>query len=83
MNNLSEEEKFEIKKMVEERNKKIQESQKRLINVSRIREYIKKQKCEINEETIEAINNKLYEILDKAIFRTKSNKRITIRPYDL
>jgi len=73
----------DIKKLIEERNKKIKEYQKRLINVSRVREYIKEKNCEINDETIDAINKKLYEIIDKAIYRTKANKRITIRPHDL
>jgi tRNA A22 N-methylase len=73
----------DIKKIIEERNKKIKEYQKRLINVSRVREYIKEKNCEINDETIDAINKKLYEIIDKAIYRTKANKRITIRPHDL
>ncbi len=73
----------EIRKMIEERNQKVRSYQKRIINVSKVRNYIKQNKCEINEETIEAINNKLYEILDKAIYRTKANKRITIRPHDL
>lgn len=73
----------DIKKLIEERNKKIKEYQKRLINVSRVREYIKEKNCEINDETIDAINKKLYEIIDKAIYRTKANKRVTIRPHDL
>jgi tRNA A22 N-methylase len=73
----------DIKKIIEERNKKIKEYQKRLINVSRVREYIKEKNCEINDETIDAINKKLYEIIDKAIYRTKANKRVTIRPHDL
>lgn len=73
----------DIKKIIEERNQKIKSYQKRIINVSKVRDYIKQNKCEVNEETIEAINDKLYEILDKAIYRTKSNKRITIRPHDL
>lgn len=79
----NENEELEIKKWIEERNKKVKNYQKRLINVTKVRDYIKQKKCEVSDETIEAIENKLREIIDKAIFRTKSNKRITVRPHDL
>ena len=73
----------DIDKLIEERNNKVRNYQKRLINVSRLRDYIKQKKCEITDETIDAIERKLHEMIDNAVHRTKSNKRITIRPYDL
>ncbi|MCS7205537.1 MAG: hypothetical protein NZ853_07555 [Leptospiraceae bacterium] len=73
----------ELKKFIEERNEKVRKERKRLINVSRIKDYIRKQKCEISEETIDAIDRKVYELINQAIYRTKANKRITIRPHDL
>ena len=73
----------DIDKLIQERNDRVRNYQKRLINVSRLRDYIKQKKCEITDETIEAIERKLHEMIDNAIYRTKSNKRITIRPYDL
>ncbi len=73
----------DLDKLIQERNNRVRNYQKRLINVSRLRDYIKQKKCEITDETIDAIENKLHEMIDNAIYRTKSNKRITIRPYDL
>ncbi|MCX7811419.1 MAG: hypothetical protein N2247_10945 [Leptospiraceae bacterium] len=73
----------DIDKLIEERNNRVRNYQKRLINVSRLRDYIKQKKCEITDETIDAIESKLHEMIDNAIYRTKSNKRVTIRPYDL
>jgi histone H3/H4 len=73
----------DIDKLIEERNNRVRNYQKRLINVSRLRDYIKLKKCEITDETIDAIERKLHEMIDNAIYRTKSNKRVTIRPYDL
>jgi histone H3/H4 len=73
----------DIDKLIEERNNRVRNYQKRLINVSRLRDYIKQKKCEITDETIDAIERKLHEMIDNAIYRTKSNKRVTIRPYDL
>lgn len=73
----------DIDKLIEERNNRVRNYQKRLINVSRLRDYIKQKKCEITDETIDAIESKLHEMIDYAIYRTKSNKRVTIRPYDL
>lgn len=73
----------ELQQLIEERNNRVRQSKKRLIHVARVKNYIRSHQCEINEETIEAIDRKLYEIIDAAIKRTKSNKRKTLRPYDL
>lgn len=37
----------------------------------------------VSADAIDEINKKLYELLDKAIQRTKDNKRTTLRPHDL
>lgn len=53
-----------------------------LVN-SRIRNYISEQGFKLSEETIDALNTRLQQIIDKAIERTRANKRLTVRPYDL
>lgn len=53
-----------------------------LVN-SRIRSYISDQGLKLSEETIEVLNSKIQQILNQAIERTRANKRLTVRPYDL
>lgn len=72
-----------IEELIELRNQKIKKEKEKLIHVSKIKEYIKKNDCEVSPETFDELNKKLYEIIDKAIYRTKSNKRKTIKPFDI
>jgi len=53
-----------------------------LIVVSKAREYIKSKGCIVSQDAIGELNNKVYELLDSAIQRTKDNKRTTLRPHD-
>ena len=54
-----------------------------LIVISKAKEFIKSQGCIVSAETISALNNKVYELLEGAAKRTKENKRTTMRPHDL
>ncbi|MFN3603281.1 MAG: hypothetical protein ACK4UJ_01085 [Leptonema sp. (in: bacteria)] len=72
-----------IDELIELRNEKIKKEKEKLIHISKIKDYIKKNDCEISQEAFETLNKKVYEILNTAIFRTKSNKRKTIKPYDI
>jgi len=64
----------DIDKLIEERNNKVRNYQKRLINVSRLRDYIKQKKCEITDETIDAIERKLHEMIDNAVHKGNYTK---------
>jgi len=53
-----------------------------LIVASKTKAYIKSQGCNMSGEAIEALNQKLYDLIDQAVARTKENKRQTVRPHD-
>lgn len=54
-----------------------------LIVASKVKAYIKGKKMMTASDTIEAISEKVYCILDAAADRTKSNRRSTVKPQDL
>ncbi len=54
-----------------------------LVVASKIKAYIKSQGCMSSKETVDALSDYVYECLDKAITRTKANKRSTVKPQDL
>ncbi|MBN2590664.1 MAG: hypothetical protein JXA96_12445 [Sedimentisphaerales bacterium] len=54
-----------------------------LIVASKVKAYIKSKKMMTSSETLEPISDKVYEILDAAIARTKANRRSTVKPQDL
>ena len=60
--------------------KKTRES---LIVASKVKAYIKSKKMMTSAEAIEAISDKVYDLLDAAAVRTKSNKRSTVKAQDL
>lgn len=54
-----------------------------LVVASKVRAYVRS-KGKINaSESIEALNCHVYELLDKALARTKANRRSVLRPQDL
>ena len=53
-----------------------------LIVASKTKAYIKDQGCITSADAVTELNNKIYELLDAAIARTKHNKRTTLRPGD-
>jgi len=60
--------------------KEIRES---LVVGSKVKAYIKKKKFMCSGDLIETLSNKVYDLLDDAMDRTKLNKRSTVRPQDL
>jgi histone H3/H4 len=54
-----------------------------LVVGSKVKAYIKEKDCMTSSETLDALNAKIYCILDAAIERTKANKRSTVKPQDL
>ncbi|MCZ6602835.1 MAG: hypothetical protein O6952_07510 [Planctomycetota bacterium] len=54
-----------------------------LIVGSKIKAYIRSKKCMTAGDLVEGLSNEVYNLLDKAVGRTKANKRSTVRPQDL
>ncbi|MDH5657237.1 MAG: hypothetical protein OEZ34_15100 [Spirochaetia bacterium] len=54
-----------------------------LVIASKCKAYIKNAGCMVSSDAMEALSEKVYEILDQAVKRTKENKRTTLRPHDL
>ena len=54
-----------------------------LVVGSKVRDYLRSKKCMVSGELVENLSNEVYSLLDKAVNRTKANKRSTVRPQDL
>jgi hypothetical protein len=54
-----------------------------LIVASKVKAYIKSKKMMSSSESLEAINDRVYRMLDAAAERTKANRRSTVRAHDL
>lgn len=54
-----------------------------LVVTSKVKAYIKSKNMMTASDSIEALNDKIYGILDSAIARTKANRRSTVKPQDL
>lgn len=54
-----------------------------LVVGSKVREYIKAQGLMTSGELIEALSEKVHDMLDDAMSRTGANKRSTVRAHDL
>lgn len=54
-----------------------------LIVASKIKAYIKSTGKMTASETLDAINDKIYQMLDAAVARTEANRRSTVKPQDL
>lgn len=54
-----------------------------LVVTSKVKAFIKSQNMMSGGEAIEALNAKVYSIVEEAIERAQSNKRSTIKPKDL
>ena len=53
-----------------------------LIVTSKTKSYIKAKGYQSSGDAMEALNERIYEMIDKALERTKENKRSTVRPHD-
>ena len=54
-----------------------------LVVTSKTKAYIKEKGCMMSSDAIDALNNKVHDLIDSAVLRTKENKRSTLRPHDL
>lgn len=54
-----------------------------LVVASKVKAYIKSKGCMSGAEAVQAISDCVYCCLDKAIERTKANRRSTVKPQDL
>ena len=53
-----------------------------LVVTSKTKAYIKEKGCMTSGDAVDALNNKIYELIESAVARTKENKRSTVRPHD-
>jgi len=54
-----------------------------LIVASKVKEYIRSKGLQSSGETVPALSEKIYSMIDDATDRTKENRRSTVRPCDL
>ena len=54
-----------------------------LVVASKVKAYIKSKKMMTSSDTIAALSDKVYAILDDAVARTKANRRSTVKAQDL
>ena len=54
-----------------------------LVVASKVKAYIRSKKMMSSSESLGAINDRVYCMLDVAIERTKANRRSTVRAHDL
>jgi len=54
-----------------------------LIVASKVKAYIKSKKMMTSSDALGALSDEVYCLLDKAIDRTKANRRSTVKPQDL
>ena len=54
-----------------------------LVVASKVKAYVKSKKMMTASDSLEAISDRVYCMLDKAIERTKANRRSTLKPQDL
>ncbi|AQT68594.1 hypothetical protein STSP2_01762 [Anaerohalosphaera lusitana] len=54
-----------------------------LVVTSKVKAYIKSKGLMTSSDAVEAINDKIYAMIDDAAARTESNRRSTVKPQDL
>ncbi len=54
-----------------------------LVVASKVKAYVKSKKMMTSSDALVALSNKIYDMLDCAIVRTKANRRSTVKPQDL
>jgi histone H3/H4 len=54
-----------------------------VVVASKIKDAVKESGCQSSGDLVEAISEKVHEILDAAVERARQNGRATVRPYDL
>lgn len=54
-----------------------------LVVASKVKAYVKSKNMMTSSDTIAALSDKVYAILNDAIARTQANRRSTVKPQDL
>ena len=54
-----------------------------LVVGSKVKNFLRDQNVKTSGDLVEAVSEKVYELLAGAVTRAKENKRSTVRPYDL
>ena len=54
-----------------------------LIVASKVKAYVKSKKMMTSADALEAISDAVYDMLDKAVTRTKANRRSTLKAQDI
>ena len=54
-----------------------------LVVASKVKAYVKSKKMMTSADTVVALSDKVYALLDDAIARTKANRRSTVKPQDI
>ena len=54
-----------------------------LVVASKVKETLKAHKCQCSGDLIDALSERVHELLEAAAARAKHNGRLTVRPYDL
>lgn len=60
-----------------------QKKRESLIVASKVKAYIRDKKMMTASDCLDALNERLYSILDAAVGRAKANRRSTVRPQDV
>jgi len=65
--------------------KKVRKAGKKdvLVVASKVKAYIRSKGCMCSADAVQAMSESVYDSLDKAIARTKANRRSTVKPQDL
>lgn len=58
------------------------EERETLIVASKTKAFIKNQGCMVSADALDELNNKIYQLIENAVKRTKENKRSTLRSHD-
>ncbi len=69
-----------IKKYLGEKNMSEKES---LVIASKVKAYVKEKGCMMSSDALDSISDEIRKMIDRAVTRTKDNKRSTLKPYDL
>jgi len=73
------------KKVAKKAKKAVRKASKKevLVVASKIKAYIKSKGCMCSADAVGAMSDCVYDCLDKAIARTKANRRSTVKAQDL
>lgn len=69
--------------MAKKKKKAAKGSREQLIIASKVKAYVRQHKMMTASDAIVALSDQIYDILDRAIERSKANRRTTVRPQDL